>query len=69
MSILEAVRITALHLPKIVVPRWPWLKLGKAISEAPKACAEAVAFPYLIGFGLEPQKTATRERKRQPFNN
>ena len=69
MSILEAVRIRALHLPTIIVPRWPRLKVGRTIAEAAKAYADAVAVPYLIAFGLEPQKTATRERKRQHFND
>jgi len=52
MSILEAVRIRALHLPTMIVPRWPRLKVGQAIAEAAKAYDDAVAVPYLIAFGL-----------------
>jgi hypothetical protein len=61
MSILEAVWIKTLHRPSIGVRLWPWLKLGRAISDTARAYGEAVSIPYLIAFGLRPHVSQTRE--------
>jgi hypothetical protein len=62
MSILAAVWTKTLHLPTFSARIWPRLKLGRPISDAAQAYADAVSIPYLITFGLMPHGSATRER-------
>jgi|SoiMetStandDraft_2_1073263.scaffolds.fasta_scaffold1091775_1 hypothetical protein len=69
MTILEAVRLRTLRLPRIRIPKWPRLNPGRAIADAAQAYADAVAIPYRIAFGLEPHRTATSTQKRQTFDD
>ncbi len=57
MTILAAVSIKSLHLPKIRIPKWPKLKLGQRLSDATQAYASAVSTTYLVALG---QRTSTR---------
>jgi hypothetical protein len=61
MSILAAVWTKTLHLPTISIRIWPRPKLGRPISDAAQAYADAVAIPYLITFGLMPHASAKGE--------
>ena len=65
MSLLDAVRIRALHLPSFGLRKWQRVKPLETFADVAQSYAHAAAIPYLITFGIDPHATATDRRDRQ----
>ena len=69
MSFLEAVRIRALHLPRVRASGVMRVNPLEAIAKAVQSYAEAAAMPYLLTFGMEPRASSSKTRSRQAVDD
>ena len=60
MSILAAATQKLLQLPAIQLPKWPGFTLGKHVSDATEAYAQAASTAYLTALGLPSNSSTTK---------